>query len=76
MIILRLAAIDLEESPAIVLNVFAVKNNANALAELRPSIGANVYSSQSFQVELAEDAEVQAQLKIGNREQLSPVYVP
>jgi hypothetical protein len=70
-----------QKMPPFLLNVFAVKDNANALAELRTMsissfAGDQAFSSQIFHVELPDGDEVQARLKIGKREQLSPVYTP
>jgi hypothetical protein len=67
--------------PSFVLNVFGVKDQGKPLAELRPSSisavgGDEGFSAQSFEVELAEGAEIQARLKIAKRGQSSPVYKP
>ncbi len=69
------------EMPAFVLDLFAVKDMANKLAESRStsisgSGGEEVFFSQSFQVDLADGEEIQARLKIGKREQVSPTYKP
>jgi hypothetical protein len=70
-----------QEMPPFVLKVFAVKNKANTLAELRrvsisAVAGDQAFSSQSFEVDLADGAEIQVQVEIGKREELSPVYRP
>lgn len=67
--------------PPFVLSLFAVNDKDNTLAELGPvSIGSwagdQAFSSQTFKIEVAEGAEVQARLTIGKREQVSPVYIP
>jgi hypothetical protein len=70
-----------QKMPPFTLSVFAVSNKAKALAELKQSSisalgGAEAFSSQSFQAELAEGTEIQARLLIRKREQVSPVYTP
>ena len=67
-------------APAVV-NVFAVKDKANAMAKLNYSsiggvAGGSASSSQSHSVELAEGEEIQLVLQIGNRKETSPVYKP
>jgi hypothetical protein len=67
--------------PPFVLEVFAVKDKANKLAELNSmsisaGAGEEAFSSQSCQLELADGQEAQVRLKIGGRERLSPVYQP
>jgi hypothetical protein len=56
--------------------VFAVKDKSNPLVELKQDPMGTGSSYQRGGMKLAEGEEIQAQLTVGEREQLSPVYRP
>lgn len=72
-----------QNMPPFTLNVFAVKEKPKILLEKRPMpsisswAGDQVFSTHSYQLEVAEGGEVQVRLRIdGKREQVSPIYKP
>jgi hypothetical protein len=70
-----------QKMPPFDLTLMAVKDRGKALAKLNPTSiscfgGDEAFSTQSFQVELAEGTEIQARLSVGKREKVSPIYNP
>ncbi len=70
-----------QDPPLFALQVFAAQDKEKCLAETNKIgigswAGNQIFSSQSFHVELVENEGIQATLRIGDREQRSPIYTP